>query len=197
MQFTPLSETKVLYSNKSYGLTMRRLCVSLDDESFQMIEELQNNAKTSKADIFRMLIRFYDNQQKTFKDVDNETMMIYLDYLLSGEHVILDVDFLNTIFNELKNPSEDFWEYVRECGIDHGRQYLKKGMRTLKDILYYISKSNLFRLKVESPDYCILILINRDIKKFMRTFLVGVFEGQGKSVQITESMDKLTIQLLH
>lgn len=174
---------------------MRRISLSLDDDTYKIVEKLKNDTKSSMADVFRMLIRYYFEQDKIFKKVDTETIVIYLDYLQKKEHIMLDIDLLCAIFEELgKKNSRDLWELVRQSGKAHGKQYLKKGMKNLKDILYYVEKSNLFGLKIESLDYCTLVLVSPSVKKFLRTFLEGVFEAQGMKVEITESWNKLSIQ---
>ena len=175
---------------------MRRICISLDDETYNMVEKLQKVTKTSKADVFRMLIRSYDEQKRIFKDVNVETVMIYLDYLSAGEHIILDIDLLCAIFTELEGCQDKFWDLVRESGRDHCSQYRMKGLKTLSDILYYLSKTNLFRLKVDAPNYCTLILISPIpcVKKFVSVFLEGLFAAYGFRVKISESPDKLRIR---
>ena len=176
---------------------MKRLCISLDDETYKTIEDLQKKSKTSKADVIRKVINNHDQQNRLFNNADSETMMIYLDYLLSGEHVIIDVDLLCAIFDSLESVSNDFWDKVRESGEAHARQYYMKGMRTLQDILFYISKSNLFRLKMEAPNYFTLILFapSKCVRKFLKLFLEGVFKNQMINVQFTESIDKITIHV--
>lgn len=176
---------------------MKRLCISLDDETYKTIEKLQKVSKTSKADVIRKVINNFDEQKKLFKDVDSDTMLIYLDYLLSGEHVILDIDLLCAIFESLENSERDFWDKVRESGEAHATQYYMKGMKTLQDILYYLSKTNFFRLKVESPNYFTLILFspNNIAKKFLKVFIEGILKNQMIHAQISESKDKLTIHI--
>ena len=176
---------------------MKRLCISLDDETYKTIEDMQKKIKTSKADIIRKVINDYNETNKLFKNVDSETMMIYLDYLLSGEHLIIDVDLLCAIFETIEDSDHDFWNKVRESGETHARQYFMKGMRTLQDILFYISKTNLFRLKVESPNYFTLILFtpSKCTRKFLKLFLEGVFKNIMINVQLTESIDKITIHM--
>ena len=179
------------------GRNMKRLCISLDDETYKTIEELQKKTKTSKADVIRKVINNHNEQNRLFNNVDSETMMIYLDYLLSGEHVIIDVDLLCAMFDSLESCGKDFWEKVRESGEAHARQYYMKGMRTLKDILFYISKTNLFRLKEESPSYFTLILFSpsKCTRKFLKIFLEGVFKSQMINTQFTESIDKITVHI--
>jgi hypothetical protein len=176
---------------------MKRLCISLDDKTYETIEKLQDASKTSKADVIRKVIHRFEEQKKMLQDVDLETNLIYLDYLLSGEHVILDVDLLCAIFESLENSEFDFWDRVRESGEAHAQQYFMKGMRNIQDILFYMSKTNLFRLKIESPNYFTLILFapTKAVKKFIRIFLEGVFKNQMLNAQITESTDKLTIHI--
>ena len=176
---------------------MKRLCISLDDETYKTIEQLQKKSKTSKADVIRKVINYHSEQNRLFNNIDSETMMIYMDYLLSGEHVIVDIDLLCVMFDSLEGCGKDLWDKVRESGEAHARQYYMKGMRTLQDILFYISKTNLFRLKVESPNYFTLILFSpsKCLRKFLKIFLEGVFKNQMINVQFTESIDKITIHL--
>ena len=136
---------------------MRRLSISLDEETFKLVEKMQEDTKTSKADVLRMLIRTYHEQNGIFKGHDTETILIYLDYLGAGESVILDVDLFSALMEEVADPTEDFLETVRQSGREHGAQYRKKGMKNLQDILFYMSKSNLFRMKKISPDFYALI----------------------------------------
>ena len=172
-----------------------RLTISLDQESLALIEHLQQKYKTSKADIVRKAVFCLDIVEKVGV-TSTDTIKVWLDFLGKGEHVIVDVEHWRAIFKEIGRGSEEFWEKVREIGKHHWDEYYDKGLRTVREILEYVEKTNWYKLSVDSERGFTLVLNVREAKRFIRNFFEGLFEMSPHKVSITETDGKLRINVM-
>ena len=116
--------------------------------------------------------------------------------LLSGEHVIVDVDhwlmFLRLI--ETSPMKEAFWKEHREFARAHWEQ-LKGKVHTTEDMLTRLESCNFYRLiRNGSNDYT-LVLVSEVSKDFIRNFLEEYFSAMGVKVEIKENLTKLRVIL--
>jgi len=172
-----------------------RLTISLDQESWALIEQLQQKYKTSKADVLRKAVFCLDIVEKVGL-TSPDTIKAWLDFLGKGEHVIVDVEHWRAIFNEIGEGNQEFWEKVREIGRYHWGEYYDKGLRTVREILEYVEKTNWYRLSVDSEKGFTLVLNVREAKRFIREFFEGLFEMSPHKVSITETEGKLRINVM-
>jgi hypothetical protein len=49
-------------------------------------------------------------------------IQIYIDYLAKMEHVIVDIANWKSIFSEIGNGSEKFWNEVYQIGVEHWKE---------------------------------------------------------------------------
>ena len=120
----------------------------------------------------------------------------YLDMLLSGEHVIVDVDhwlmFLRLI--ESSPQKEQFWKEHRELARTHWEQ-LKSKVHSTEDMLVGLEACNFYRLIKNGPNDFTLVLISEISKDFIRIFLEEYFAAMGVKVEIKENLTKLRVIL--
>ena len=172
-----------------------RLSISLDEESAALINKLQREYKTSKADIVRRAVSYLNVAEEKGR-VSLDSCKAYLDFLSKGEHVIVDVEHWKALFTEIGGGSEEFWEEVYKIGRHHWKEYYDKGLRDVKEILEYVEKTNWYRLSVDSEQSFTLTLNVREAKRFIRSFFEGFFDASTHKVTITESYGKIRVTIM-
>ncbi len=120
----------------------------------------------------------------------------YIDMLLSGEHIILDVDhwllFLDLI--ETSSEKERFWDRCRRIARAHAEQ-LRCKINSARDLLERLETCNFFRLNENSENEFTLVLLSEAPKKFIRIFLEEFFSVMGMRAEIREDLAKLRISI--
>ncbi|AAB90877.1 ribbon-helix-helix protein, CopG family [Archaeoglobus fulgidus] len=169
-----------------------RLSVSLDDKSKEKLEKMRKMTGKSTSELIRDLIDLgYDIYQL---GVDTDSLEAWVDYLAKRQHMILDIEHWRVIFNEIEGVNNsEFWRQMEEIGLSHAVQYKMKGLDTVEKILRYVEKANWYEIKDEGNGVYTLILNDLKIKRFVKTFLEKVFEGQNLKAEIKEGFGKLIV----
>ncbi len=172
---------------------MKRITVSLDEETARMLEELVNLDKRSVSEIVRFAVSDY-YKTRSSKGVDPEVIDIIIDLLSEREHVIVDVSLWAVILEELnKVAKEDFWKFVGKVGREYGIQLKVKGLQRAFDVLKYMESSNWFRVKPSSTNTYILVLTVKAEVKILSIFLQNLFNALEIPIEIIEGVRKLII----
>lgn len=182
--------------NLLHSGNMKRLSVSLDDNSTTLIEKYEKKYKTSKADVVRKALFHLDAMEEYTKNVSLETIKTYVDHLAKMEHVILDIAHWESIWKEISNGSEEFWNEVYEIGKALRPEYHDRGIREVKDILEYVENTNWYKLNIDSSNSFTLILAVSGSMRFIKTFFEGFFVEYPRKVEITNGHKKLRIVML-
>ena len=114
---------------------MERLSVSLDEKSMEFIKKFTVKYNTSKADIIRRALLCLNEMEEITKFTTIEDIKIYIDYLANMEHIILDIAHWESVFPEIGDGSDKFWDDVYKIGESHRKEYHDKGLRDIKRIL--------------------------------------------------------------
>jgi len=171
-----------------------RITIALDDETNALIEKMKKEVKVSQSELFRNALRFfYDNKDIADFSVRSK-LDFYMDMLLSGEHVILDVDhwllFLNLV--ESSPEKEYFWEKHREVARSHAEQ-LRHKVCSLKDLLERLEACNFFRITKNSENDFTLVLGSEITKKFVKIFIEEFLSVMGLKAEIKQNIAKIRI----
>ena len=86
---------------------MERLSISLDDESQDIIKKYLPKYKGSKANLVRRALEYLKNHEEIQKKVTFEDIEIYIDYLASMEHVIVDIAHWKAAIESGTNAGKD------------------------------------------------------------------------------------------
>ena len=69
-----------------------RITVAFDKTTADLLEKISTEAQVSQSETMRRALKFY-NENKALEDpATKKKIHAYLDMLLTGEHIILDVD---------------------------------------------------------------------------------------------------------
>jgi Ribbon-helix-helix protein, copG family len=173
-----------------------RITVAFDKQTADLLEKISTDAHLSQSEIMRRALKFYNENRPLEDPVTKKKVHSYLEMLLSGEHIILDVDhwlmFLRLIAT---SPQKDeFWIKHKEVARAHCEQ-LKNTVRSPEDLLQRLEVCNFFRLTKNAPNDFTLVLASEISKDFIRIFLEEYFIAMGVKVEIKENLTKLRVTI--
>lgn len=173
-----------------------RITVAFDQSTANLLEKLSKEAELSQSEIMRRALRFYYENKALADPVIKKKMQTYMDLLLSGEHIILDIDhwllFLRLV--EASPEQEKFWTEHKEVAKSHSSQ-LKNKVRTPEELLDRLETCNFYRLTKNSENDFTLIFGSELAKKFIKVFLVEYFSAMGFKAEVKEHLSKLNVTI--
>ena len=171
-----------------------RVTVAFDKTTAELLEKMSTEGDVSQSEIMRRSLKFYAENKALDDPINKRKVHSYLDMLLSGEHVIVDVDhwlmFLRLI--ESSPQKEQFWKEHRELARTHWEQ-LKTKVHSTEDMLVRLESCNFYRLIKNGPNDFTLVLVSEVSKEFIRIFLEEYFAAMGAKVEIKENLTKLRV----
>lgn len=171
-----------------------RVTVAFDKLTADLLEKLSTDGDVSQSEIMRRALKFYSENKALEDAATKKKVHSYMDMLLSGEHVIIDVDhwlmFLRLI--ESSPGKEQFWKEHRELARTHWEQ-LKSKVHSTEDMLVRLEACNFYRLIKNGPNDFTLVLISEISKEFIKIFLEEYFSAMGAKVEIKENLTKLRV----
>jgi hypothetical protein len=171
-----------------------RITVAFDQSTANLLEKISKEAGLSQSEIMRRALRFYYVNRVIDDAVIRKKIYTYMDLLLNGEHVILDVDhwllFLKLV--ESCPSSDQFWEEHRDVARSH-REQLKTKVLSAEELLERLEACNFFRVTKNSAEDFTLVLGSELPKTFVRIFLEEYFAGMGVKAEIKENLAKLRV----
>jgi hypothetical protein len=173
-----------------------RITVAFDQPTANLLEKMSKETELSQSEIMRRALRFYNENSALADPVIRKKAYAYMDLLLNGEHVILDLDhwllFLRLI--ESSPDKERFWSEHREVARSHKEQ-LKNKVHTAEELLTRLETCNFFRMTKNSDKDFTLIFGSELPEKFVRVFLEEYFAGMGVKADIKENFTKINLAI--
>jgi hypothetical protein len=173
-----------------------RITVAFDKTTADILEKISAESEVSQSEIMRRALKFYSENKIQEDPIIKKKTRSYLDMLLTGEHVIVDVDhwlmFLRLI--ETSPMKEQFWKEHRELARAHWEQ-LKGKVHTTEDLLVRLEYCNFYRLIRNGPNDYTLVLVSEVSKAFIHIFLEEYSAAMGLKVEIKENLTKLRVLL--
>jgi hypothetical protein len=173
-----------------------RITVAFDQSTANLLEKLSQEAELSQSEIMRRALRFYYENRAMTDPATRKKVQTYMELLLSGEHVILDVDhwllFLRLI--ESSPEQEKFWSEHEKVARSHSEQ-LKSKIHTAEELMQRLETCNFYRLTKNSENEFTLIFGSELAKKFVRVFLTEFFSAMDFKAEIKENLAKLNVTI--
>src|SRR4030043_761291 len=112
-----------------------RITVALDQSTANLLEKISKERGLSQSEIMRRALRFYYENRAIEDGATRKKLYTYMDLLLGGEHVILDVDHWLLFLKLVESSSEEerFWEEHRDVAKSHTGE-LKTKVLTAEEI---------------------------------------------------------------
>jgi hypothetical protein len=173
-----------------------RIAVAFDKSTANLLEKLSVENELSQSEIMRRALKFYYENKALVDPVVKRKIHTYMDLLLSGEHIILDIDhwllFLRLI--EASPEQEKFWTEHKEVARSHSIQ-LKNKVHAAEELLERLETCNFYRLTKSSENDFTLIFGSELTKKFIQIFLIEFFSEMGFKADIKENLSKLNVTI--
>src|SRR5512135_1829389 len=113
-----------------------RITVAFDAGTASLLEKISVETDQSQSEIMRRALRFYNDNRALTEPAIRKKVQAYMDLLLGGEHIILDVDhwllFLQLI--ESSPEKDKFWAGHKSVARAHKEQ-LKNKVHSAEDLL--------------------------------------------------------------
>jgi len=172
-----------------------RITVAFDQSTANLLEKFSAETELSQSEIMRRALRFYSENKTLTDPTVRKKAYAYMDLLLDGEHVVLDVDhwllFLRLV--ESIPDKEKFWAEHRKVARSHSEQ-LKNKVRSAEELLTRLENCNFFRLTKNSEKDFTLIFGSELPKEFVRVFLEEYFSALGVRAEIKENLAKINVK---
>jgi len=171
-----------------------RVTVAFDQPTANLLEKISAETDLSQSEIMRRALKFYSDNQPLTDPATRKKTLSYMDLLLEGEHVILDVDHW-LLFLQLLESSPDqekFWIKTKEVARAHKEQ-LQHKVHSAEDLLTRLETCNFYKLIKNSNKEFTLIFGSELPKKFVRVFIEEFFSAMGIKAEIKENLLKINI----
>ena len=173
-----------------------RITVAFDKPTADLLEKISTQDQVSQSETMRRALKFYSENKALTDPTTKKKINAYQDLLLSGEHIILDVDhwlmFLRLIAS---SPQKDtFWAEHKEVARSHWEQ-LKTKVHSPEEMLTRLEVCNFYRLTKNAPNDYTLVLVSEVSKDFIRIFLEEYFAAMGVRAEIKENLTKLRVTI--
>ncbi|MFO7967695.1 MAG: CopG family transcriptional regulator [Archaeoglobaceae archaeon] len=171
---------------------MRRITVSLDEDTSSMLEALSNSDGTTSETIRWAIAKCYGFKKKT--NISPEVIENIAELLSEREHIIVDTALWATIMEELNDKADEkFWDVIKEVGEENGFLLKSKGIDNVYDAIKYFEFENWYRVKTASEGAYVLVLTVKSEAKILNVFLKSVFEVMGLFAEIFEGQRRLIV----
>lgn len=169
-----------------------RVTIALDDETWRILNELRDREGISQSEVVREALRFYRRYER-LRDLDRDRVMLYIELLSQGEHIILDIDHWIAIMKLMENhpEKEKFWELHRDVARAHAEEFKGKNPEY---VLKRLEACNFFRMSQKEGEYA-LIFVDELTKRFIKVMLEEIFDYMGIDAEIKEDLMKLRIKI--
>ena len=178
-----------------------RITIALDEQTKEILNELNHHSESSRSEVIRKAIKFYHKFKKVFdkkSSIASAKVNTYLELLSHGEHIILDIDHYLSFLKFIENSpnKEEFIEMNKSIGKAHAEEFSQDlDILTVEKVVERLETCNFFKIIKDSSSRYTLLLGSDMQKNFIKTFLEEVLSGMGFSVQIKEGFSKLKIIL--
>lgn len=171
-----------------------RITVAFDKSTAELLEKISTDSQVSQSEVMRRALKFYNENRPLEDPATKKKMYAYIDLLLTGEHVILDVDHWLSFLQLLASSpeKEKFWKEHREIARSHWEQ-LKTKVRSPEEMLVRLEVCNFFRITKNSANDFTLVLVSDVSKEFVKIFLEEYFAAMGVKAEIKENLAKLRV----
>jgi len=171
-----------------------RVTVAFDKTTADLLEKISTEANISQSETMRRALKFYNENRSLEDPTIYKKIHAYMDMLLTGEHIILDVDhwlmFLRLIVSSPEQTK--FWSEHKAVARAHWEQ-LKNKVHSPEEMLLRLETCNFYRLTKNAPNDYTLVLVSDISKDFIKIFLEEYFAAMGVRAEINENLTKLRV----
>ncbi|SER28816.1 ribbon-helix-helix protein, CopG family [Natrinema salaciae] len=151
----------------------QRVTVSLDDDSAAALETLVAETGDGQSGVVRRALTFYAANVDAADERPSENLGRYYRMLSSGEHVLLDIDFLHAFLEHCYDggdPDPSFVEAADRVSAYHAHEYGSR-FDAVGDLLEWLSFCGFLDVREEGEGVYHLVFPSEAVRWFMTRFI--------------------------
>lgn len=177
------------------GSMADRITASVEKKDRKRINKLVERTNMSQSEIVRQAIRFYEANYEAVSTDSTYALDQYYQMLSSGEHVVLDIDFLHCFLDyvyDSESADDAFLEIADQVSDYHCQEY-KDRFDNLGDVLKWLSVCGFLFVRSESKDSYYVTFPSESIRWFMTRFIVRSTADLPFDVEVETGISKAII----
>ncbi|MFC7006783.1 ribbon-helix-helix protein, CopG family [Halalkalicoccus salilacus] len=151
-----------------------RVTVSLDEDARAALDALVHDTGEGQSEVVRRALAFYAANFEAATADAGANLEEYHQMLSSGEHVLLDVDFLHCFLEYVTDaegdPNPDFLEEADRVSDYHAREYENR-FSDLGELLDWLSFCGFLTVRRADDDTYHVVFPSESMKWFMTRFI--------------------------
>lgn len=173
----------------------RRVTVSLDDDSKAALESVISQTGNGQSEVVRRALTFYAANFEAASGRPSDNLEQYYQMLSSGEHVLLDVDFLHAFLEHAYDggdPDPSFVEAADRVSDYHAREYTER-FDSVGELLEWLSFCGFLAVRREEGDVYHVVFPSEPIRWFMTRFIERSTVDLPREIEIEQGVSKVIV----
>lgn len=173
----------------------RRVTASLDDDSNAALETLISETGKGQSEVVRRALTFYATNFEAASGRSSADLEQYYRMLSSGEHVLLDVDFLHAFLEHAYDggdPDPELVEAADRVSEYHAREYAER-FDEVGDVLEWLSFCGFLAVRHEDSGVYHVVFPSEPVRWFMSRFIERSTVDLPVDVEIEPGVSKAII----
>jgi hypothetical protein len=170
--------------------------VSLDADSRAALADLTERTGRSQSETVRRALRFYAANFEAADADAGPNLEAYHQMLSSGEHVLLDVDFLHCflefVVDDSGDPDPEFLDAVDRVAQFHAYEYEGR-FESLRELLEWLSLCGFLAVRETRGRTYHVVFPTESIKWFMLRFVRGSTPRLPFDLEVEEGVAKVLL----
>lgn len=177
-------------------MVTNRLTVSLDDDAVAALTDLAERTGESQSAVVRKALTFYAANFDAANGEAGSNLESYHRMLSTGEHVLLDVDFLHCFLDYVEGtdgePDPEFLAVADRVSAYHAREYGRR-FSTLGELLNWLSFCGFLTVREADGRTYHVVFPTESVKWFMLRFIERSATDLPFELEIDEGVSKVII----
>ncbi len=173
----------------------KRVTVSLDEDSKTALETLSAETNKGQSEVIRRALAFYAANFEVATGRPSHNLEQYYQMLSSGEHVLLDVDFLHAFLEhacDRDGPDQAFVEATDRVSDYHAREYADR-FDGLGELLEWLAFCGFLAVRHQDDGVYHVVFPSEPIRWFMSRFIERSTVDLPVDVEIEPGVSKAII----
>lgn len=169
-----------------------RVTVSLDEDSRAALDALLEETGEGQSSVIRRALTFYAANVEAAETDVSADLQQYHRLLSTGEHVLLDVDFLHCFLDYVYrdgDPDPEFVAAADRVGEYHATEYAER-FADLGDVLEWLSLCGFLTVREVEGDTYHVVFPSEPTKEFMLRFIERSTADLPFEIEIEEGLAK-------
>ncbi|ELZ02082.1 CopG family transcriptional regulator [Natrialba chahannaoensis JCM 10990] len=173
----------------------QRVTVSLDNEAQTALETLVAETNAGQSEVVRRALAFYAANFDAAERQPSDNLEQYYRMLASGEHVLLDVDFLHAFLEYSYaggDPDPEFVDAADRVSDYHAREYADR-FSGVGELLEWLSFCGFLEVRGEEEGMYHVVFPSESICWFMTRFIERSTVRIGTELEVERGVSKAII----